>query len=75
MMSRLKRLEGYARPFNAVSGFSSKQKDLNFWRDRASANSYHGKDTGDGPKTKERGTSDLNHVGGSFMPNIRRSDV
>lgn len=74
-MSRQSRLEEYAKPFDAVSGFSSKQGDLTYWRNRASANSYHGKDSGDGPRTKQPGTSDKNNVGSSFLPKVRRSET
>lgn len=74
-MSRQSRLLEYAKPFDAVSGFSSKQKDLTYWSNRASANSFHGADTGDGPSTKERGTSDKNNVGSSFLPKVRRSET
>ena len=65
-----KRLREYSKPQDAVSGFASSKSDLNYWAKRASENSYHSK--GDGPRTKQPGTSDKNHTGGTFEPNVRR---
>jgi hypothetical protein len=52
-------------------GEAASQANLDYWAERASANSYHG------PKSREEGTdyanSDLNHEGeGNYLPKVRR---
>lgn len=72
---RLDRLKEYADPQCCPHGAGRDQKNLDYWADRAKANSYDGpgnagaKDSGARASAK----ADKNDVGSTFMPGLRRN--
>ena len=94
-MSRIDRLKEYANPMHGPHGAGSDKGNLDYWSERASANSKIAprakggemklpstkvamRDTSMKPKITHKidrlmsGKDDLNHVGGTFMPKVRR---
>ena len=68
---REERIKEYAK-MEGPAGESSEKENLDYWAARAKANSYHGVDASYRTETDEKGTTDPNHVGGSFMKTTRR---
>ena len=73
-MSRQDRLKEYAAE-KGPKGAGRDQKNLDYWSDRASKNSYHGSgdkgasDTG----VRAEAKADKNDAGSSFMRGVRRN--
>ncbi len=71
-MSRISRLHALkSGGNNSAKGAASSQANLDYWSNRASANSYHGSKSGE-TGTDRLGTKDQNYAGGTFMPKVRR---
>ncbi|MGJ4947309.1 hypothetical protein [Bradyrhizobium sp. HKCCYLS20291] len=69
---RIERLKSYKNEAGPAGEASSKA-NLNYWADRAESNSLHPGKSKAGTKADGPGRDDNNHLGGTFMPNVRRT--